>query len=76
MVRNLFIEQGQRAADRTAIAARDYLCKWARVGSVTKLFAHPADRQAYLVMCQKQVPLLPTPLPPPIKETEPRNVGT
>ena len=61
MVRQFLIERGQKAADQTAENAKDYLCKWARVESITKLFSHPSDRRAYLTLCAKIIPLFPIP---------------
>ena len=55
-----FLEtRAQKAADQTARNALEYLCKYARVSSVNKLFAHMEDRRAYLILCSNLAPLIP-----------------
>ena len=72
MIREFLKQRTQKAADQTAKNARDYLCMYARVGSIKNLFPHPIDRQAYLRICEDPVPLIPT---PKLDKTDVENVG-
>ena len=57
--------RGQKAADQTAQNALDYLCTYARVGSIARLFPNLADRHAWRILCDQLPPM--APLPPPEK---------
>jgi len=65
-VREFLKHQGQKAADQSAQNAKDYLCIYARVGSISKLFQNGYDRQSYMTLCSRVVPLVPS--SPPIEE--------
>lgn len=55
-----FIElRSQKAADQSAENARKYLCEYARVGSISKLFPGEDGRKAYLKFCEKRGPVVP-----------------
>lgn len=55
-----FVEiRAQRSADQSAENALRYLCQYARVGSVSKLFPGKESRESYATLCTGLKPIAP-----------------
>lgn len=71
--REFLKSRGQKAADQTAKNAKDYLCEFARVGSISRLFINPEDRFSYLKICSDMPPMAPIlPAVPPTGAPAPK----
>ena len=67
-VKGFIIDKARDSSYETAVAAKEYLCKYARADALRRLLAHPLDRQAWTILCSPA----PAPtLPPPAMVPDP-----